>query len=313
MRAVKVCIYDEEENYARQLSALLNRRGEGRLNAIAVTNIDSFWEYMGTRQIDILLAANWELLCQVRQWKEDIYILWLREEEPYPAIGREIPTIASISRYAGVRRIYQMVEGAAAQLFKMTECGVLVAAVYSPVGRCGKTQFALEIAQNPDRKWIYIGMEDYGCVWRPDISGNPAGEGDAFIYFVKERKREKLYQVIEECNGIVPSAFSPFDSKTLDRQDWEWLMEAMRAYTGCGGVLFDVGTGILQELAWLFLFDIIIVPYLQEKQALGKREKFETFIEAYGLPEIKEKLWFVDMGNEEEVRETKKELEYPGT
>ncbi|MCM1180268.1 MAG: hypothetical protein NC347_08445 [Clostridium sp.] len=313
MRTVKVCVYDEEENYARQLSSLLNRKGEGRFRVTAVTNIDSLWEYMGTRQIDILLAANWELLCQVRQWKRDIYILWLREEEPYPAVSREIPAAASISRYAGVRRIYQMVEGAAAQLSKVTECGALTAAVYSPVGRCGKTRFALEVVRESDGKWVYIGMEDYGCIWQPDMEDNPAKRGDTFLYFVKERKKENLYQVIEECNGIVPSAFSPFDSKSLNGQDWEWLMDAMRAYRGCGGVLFDVGTGILQEPAWLFLFDVILVPYLQDKQSLGKKEKFEMFIEAYGLLEIKEKLRFVDMGNEEEIRERKKELEYPGT
>lgn len=310
MRAVKVCVYDEEERYARQLSAFLNRKGEGKLNVTAVTNIDSLWEYMGTRQIDILLAANRELLCQIRQWKQDIYILWLREEERHSTLNREIPVSASISRYAGAGRIYQMVEETAVQIFKITQQGIPVAAVYSPVGRCGKTQFALEIAQNPEYSWIYIGMEDYGCVWQEKTGEYLAEGGDAFIYFVKERDKEKLYQVIEGCNGVVPSAFSPFDSKTLDGRDWEWLMETMREYTGCRGVLFDVGTGILQELSWLISFDFIIVPYLQEEQALRKKERFETFIEAYGLSEMKEKLRFMDMGNVEEIRERKEELEY---
>ncbi len=309
MRAVKVCVYDEEERYARQLSAFLNRKGKGRMNVTAITGIDNLRAYMGTRKTDILLAADRELLCEMKRWKENLYILWLREEE-HVTLNREMPIVASISRYAGAERIFRVVEKAASPLFKEAGQGIPLVAVYSPVGRCGKTQFALEIAGNPVSRWIYIGMEDYGCVWNPEREGILTEKGDAFLYFVKERDKEQLYQVIEECDGIVPSVFSPFDSKTLDGTDWEWLMEAMREYTGYRGVLFDVGTGILQELLWLFSFDFIIVPYLQEKQALEKKKKFETFVEAYGLSEMVEKFWFVDMGNEEEIRKRKKELEY---
>lgn len=309
MRAVKVCVYDEEECYAGKLAAFLNRKGKGRIHVTAVTCVDNLWEYMENRQTEILVATDKELLCQMKQWKEELYILWLREEERHFSLSSEIPAAFTISRYAGAEKIYRMVEKAALQIFKTTKQGIPVVAIYSPVGRCGKTRFALEIAKDPESRWIYVGMEDYGCVWNPKESGVMQEEGDAFLYFVKERDQERLYQIIEECDCVVPSVFSPFDSKTLNQSDWEWLMETMRGNIGYSGVLFDIGTGILQELSWLFLFDFIIVPYLQETQALDKKRKFEAMIKAYGLPEITEKLRFMDMENDEDIRKRKKELE----
>ena len=71
MRVLKVCIYDEEVNYARKLSAFLNRQGEGRFKVTAVTNMDSLMEYMGNGQFDILLASNPDTLCRIKKMKEN--------------------------------------------------------------------------------------------------------------------------------------------------------------------------------------------------------------------------------------------------
>lgn len=303
MHAVKVCVYDEDERFAKQLAACLNRQGEGNLFVTAVTDAENLWEYMGRHPYDILLAGNPELLLKIKQVKENIQIIWLREEERPSSVTREVAEAASVSRYAGVRRIGQMVEMAANHVHQLTKQSVPVAAIYSPVGRCGKTAFAMEVADNPERRWMYIGMEDYGI-----FRDGKEDAGDAFLYYIKERNPEMLFQLVKNCQGILPSAFSPFDSKLLDFEDWKWSIETMRQLTDFWGVLFDVGTGVLQEVSWLMVFDYVIVPYLKEEQALRKKEKFEALLKACGLEEDKERFQFVDMGNEEEIRKKKQEM-----
>lgn len=307
MRVLKVCIYDEEVNYARKLSAFLNRQGEGRFKVTAVTNMDSLMEYMGNGQFDILLASNPDTLCRIKKMKENIYVLWLMEKEENN-YNREIAGMAAVSRYAGAKKISQMVEEAAAGMVQRIGQVIPITAIYSPVGRCGKTSLALEIVQKAECRWIYIGMEDYGCMGQQNKKGNPEETGDTFLYYVRERKKEQLFDIIEGCEGVISSAFSPFDSKMLCKEDWEWMVHIMQEYNSCGGVVFDVGTGILQEPVWLSVFDYIVVPYLKDEPALQKKERFEALIEAYGLYELQEKLRFVDMGNEEEIRESKQEL-----
>lgn len=309
MRTVKVCVYDEEEQYAKQLSAFLNRQGEGRLQVTAITSMDCFWEYVKNRSFDILLSANPELLCQMKQ-QQNIQILWLREEEKVSVFDREITGEAAISRYAGARKISQRVEQAAARIYHKARQAVPVVGIYSPVGRCGKTQFALEVARNPECRWIYIGMEDYGWLDQSQEKEDMTQAGDAFLFFIKEQDKENFIRVIEECQGIVPSAFSPFDIKILDQKDWEWMIQTLRGYTGAGGVLMDIGTGVLQDFSWLSLFDYILVPYLNETGAIRKKVKFEKLLEAYQMQEIQEKIQFMDMGNEEEIREKKQEMGY---
>lgn len=309
MRTVKVCVYDEEEQYAKQLSAFLNRQGEGRFQVTAITSMDCFWEYVENRSFDILLSANPELLCQMKQ-QQNIQVLWLKEEEKVSVFDREIAGEAAISRYAGARKISQRVEQAAARIYQTAGQAVPVVGIYSPVGRCGKTQFALEVACNPECRWLYIGMEDYGLMEHSLENEGMEQAGDAFLFFIKERNKEKFIRIIEECQGIVPSAFSPFDIKILDKKDWEWIIRTLRGYAGVSGVLVDIGTGVLQDFSWLSLFDYILVPYLQEESAIRKKEKFENLLEAYQMVEIQEKLQFMDMGNEEEIREKKQEMGY---
>lgn len=301
MRTVKICVYDEEECFAMRLAAFLNRQGGGRLSVTAVTNSEKLLEM---KPFDLLIATDLNLLYEMKKRNESLHILWLQEkEEMSPALHREMTACASISRYAGAGKICRMVEKTAAHIAQAAPVSVPVSAIYSPVGRCGKTSFALAVAQNAECRWLYIGMEDYGCL-------ETAMTGDSFLYFVKERDKDRLFETIGKCQGIIPSAFSPFDSKMLDSGDWEWLIETMRGYTDFGGILFDVGTGILQELSWLTLFDLVLVPYLKESAALRKKEKFEALMDVYGLTELRERIWFIDMGNEEEIRDTKRKLGY---
>ena len=306
VRALKVCIYDEEAEYVKKLSAFLNRQGEGQFKVRAVTNVDSLLEYVENGQLDMLIAVNPDLICRIKQMKEKIHVLWLKEKEER-ILNRELVGMAAVSRYAGAKKICQIVKEVAAGERQRMEQTIPAAAIYSPVGRCGKTRLALEIAKNADYGWIYVGMEDYGWLEQQQ-EDNPEKAGDALLYYVKERNKEQVFKIMEECQGIIPSAFSPFDSKILGKKEWEWLVHTMQEYNGCSGVLFVVGTGILQYPAWLCVFDYIVVPYLKEQPALNKKEKFEALIEAYGLYEIQEKLRFVDMGNEEDIRKSKQEL-----
>lgn len=303
MRTVKICIYDEEECFAKRLAAFLNRQGGGKLSVTAVTNSEKLLEM---KPLDLLIATDLNLLYEVKNSNEALHIIWLQEKrEMSPVLHRETAAFASISRYAGAGKICRMVEKAAAHIAQTIPISVPVSAVYSPVGRCGKTSFALAVAQNTEHRWIYIGMEDYNCLETP----LPAA-GDSFLYFAKERNKDRLLEIIEECEGIIPSAFSPFDSKMLESGDWEWLIETMRGYTDYSGVLFDIGTGILQEPAWLSLFDLVLVPYLKEEAALRKKENFEALIDVYGLMQLRERIWFIDMGNKEDINDKKRKLGY---
>jgi hypothetical protein len=311
MDTVKICIYDREENYANRLAAFIGRQGEGRYKVSAFTNPELFLETMANRKFNILVGTNVELLEYAKQCQKDMQILWLKEGEEECTSGYSVHESAMVSKYAGAKMISNMVEKAAAKIMQMSVTARPVVAMYSPVGRCGKTGFALDLlGEEGENGWLYVGLEDYGCVGNQRENDREFEWQDSFLYFVKERDREKLSELVEESGGVIPSAFSPFDIKEIEKEDWEWLLELFRQQTQYVGTIFDIGTGVLKRAEFLAFFDTILVPYIQENTALLKMRKFENLLKVFGMTELLEKMICLDMGNPQEVLRRKEEMRY---
>ena len=76
----------------------------------------------------------------------------------------------------------------------------------------------------------------------------------------------------------------------------------------CWGTIFDIGTGILQDINWLDSFDWILVPFLAEEPQ--KKEKFVRVLQAYGKQFLLEKMVFLDMTNDKEVTKQREKMIY---
>lgn len=308
MKTVRIGIFDEEEAYAGKLSAYLNRMGNGSWNVAAFTDKKAMEEYTNRKKVDILAGTDRELLKKLKGQNNSIQIIWLKEkeEENRRYSGRENTEILSVCRYNSAKMIGKIIGETAAKILTSKDTKRPVVAIYSPVGRCGKTSFALNIAKNENfGKWLYIGMEDYSYL-REGRGENV--DLDSFLYFVKERNQEKIHFLLQGGQGMIPSAFSPFDAKQINETDIKWLIDVLQQMEMCSGILFDMGTGILQELGWLSLFDYILVPFLSGEESMGKRQHFEQLVDAYELEDVKEKMRFLNMENKKEVSAKMEEI-----
>ncbi len=291
---IKIGILDKEEMYTVRLAAALNRRGKGKWNIIAFTDWSILEEYMKRTRLDILAGTDEEVLDKLHEEYKELFILWLREEEK--PFAKKNDSIFAVCRYQGAGVIEDSVRKMISQMKSSIKHTKKMVAMYSPVGRCGKTELALEITTSGKYgEWLYIGLEDYsffGDEYQRE-------ETEYFLYFIKEREKEKLFSLIENSSGVIPSAFSPFDSKRMEKEDIRWLVEVLREYQRYNGILFDIGTGILQDFEIFLLFDFWLVPYLPEANSMAKREKLEKLLEAYGMEGMKKGLEFLNMEQRE--------------
>lgn len=306
MKTIRIGIFDEEESYAGKMSAYLNRIGKGNWNVIAFTDEKAIEQYAQKRNLYILAGTDIDILKKYKEYHKDTYLIWLREKE---SLSKD-NDIVSVCRYTGAGAIGKIIEETAARLLADTKSKNPMVAVYSPVGRCGKTAFALYIVQNERfGKWLYIGMEDYGFSEdKTDSTGLDHISPDNFLYYVKERNREKLYILFQSNQRIIPSAFSPFDTKQINEADLKWLFSVLQQMEMYSGIIFDIGTGILQNLEWLALFDYILVPFLPEESSIGKRRHFENLVVAHGLEGIQEKMEFLNMADKSAVKNKVEEI-----
>ena len=304
MHMIKIGILDDEQEYVTMLAAYLGRYGRGRWTTAAFTDKGVLSTYLSEGQLDIVAGTDREELRQLQQTYENLIFLWLSNRQK--SEEREMG-FYEVYRYQSVWAIGKMVEEITTQIIRNTGLQKTMAAIYSPVGRCGKTTLALEVAKKEDYgKWIYIGLEDYSS-FLEEREGDEDTGADDFFYYIKERQAEKLLSVVKSRNGIIFSGSSFFDTRQINYEDLEWLKGVLQEWD-CSGIICDIGTGILTDLELLSLFDYILVPYLKGEISMIKKQNFEQMLAFHGYDWLQEKMILVNMSNQEEIEEKKKEL-----
>ncbi len=296
MHMVKIGILDEEQEYVQMLSAYLGRYGKGNWLTAAFTDRQVLSSYLDKGQLDIVAGTNQEELRQLQGTYKPLSFLWLsgRQETEKHELG-----FYEIYRYQSAKAIGKMLEEMIAGMAKTNGFRKPVIAIYSPVGRCGKTTLALEIVQQEKYgRWIYIGMEDYSSFSGEGLSGGT--ESRDFFYHVKERQEDKLLSIIESSNGVIDSGRSLFDTRQMEYADMEWLMEVLPKCEHTGAV-FDIGTGVLADFRILSLFDHVLVPYLKGEISMIKKKNFEEMLAMYCDDVIARQIDFINMSNRNEV------------
>ena len=150
-----------------------------------------------------------------------------------------------------------------------------IIAVYSPLGRSGKTSFALAYAR--EHSFFYIGLEEYGI-----ITNDFCAEG-GLLYHIKNRKEDILSYmsgVMEEWEGVIvlgsPVLFT--DIRQLTGEDMAWFLSELRKQADMPSVIIDFGSNCLAHLEVLDLFDRVYVPILSGVTEERKLSQFKSLL-----------------------------------
>lgn len=295
---VRIGVLDEEDAYAAKLAAYLNRYGRGKWKIAAFTDRELLRNYMEKKRLDIVAGTKERALWEIREAHKEVIILWLREEKG--ELKKTAFRSYSVFRYQSAKVIGENIGQVINQMGICSKPEKRIAAIYSPVNRCGKTELALQLVKSMRYgRWLYIGMEDYSFF----KESKEEERADAFLFFIKERKKEKLLCLMEEGSDIIVSAFSPFDTKQLEKEDIKWVIEVLKDSSVYSGAIFDFGTGIIRDLDIFLLFDCLLVPYLPEEKSIVKKDKLKQLLQVQGLEMVIEGIKFLNMHKGEEVWE----------
>lgn len=324
---IKIGILDKETQYVTRLSAYLNRYGKGMWSVSAFTETDSLAKYMSDKFIDVLVLTNKEALLKIKDQYGDRCYIWLADEREHRSVGPSEQRIYMVYRYQSAKHIGETLKDIVEYLGMLTQASKKNVVIYSPVGRCGKTTLATSfVTETLGEKWLYVGMEDYGgsSMYREAGESNRRnekdvrevmymdilGDGDAenFVYYLKERDERAMLAIMSKCGGMIPSAFSLFDTRLVSREDIKWFFEVFEKALEYKGVIFDMGTGILSDINVLSEFKYIIVPYINDSISMAKRMQFEEIIQAYELSEMMDRVKYIDMSGGMPVEELKRLL-----
>lgn len=283
-------ICDLEEKYVVRLTDYLNEKGTLPFEVLAFTNLDSLVRYARDHPIEILLISTQAMSEEVKNLSAARTIILSEGEEP------DLSGESSIFKYQSsemiAKEVMQLYSGAETQV-DMADCDVT--GIYSPVGRCGKTLFALTMAQlmGERARTLYVNLENFsgfetlfGKTFRSDLTD--------LVYLSQQEGASlglKLESIAEHMGNMdfIPPAFFPGDLRQIGADRWQLFLAQTAAAGDYKKMVLDIGTEPGDVPALLRLCTRIYMPIMPDPISRSKVTQFEKNLEALSMKDILKK------------------------
>ena len=241
-------VCDLEVDYALNFMDYLNHKKNIPFEIQAFTNVESLIAYGKMNHIELLLISQ-KAMCRQVQELEIGKIVILSEGVHPPDLDR-YPSVykyqASSDVVREVMACYGAEKAVAPAVFPVLKKTTEIYAVYSPLGRCLKTSFALTLGQilAKERAVLYLNLESYSGF--EELLGKkfPANLSDLF-YYVRQGNENLIHRMngmIQTVNNLdfIPPVRTPSDIRTVDWEDWERLLQEIVLHSSYEVLILDL-------------------------------------------------------------------------
>ena len=291
MRNSQLIICDREERYVERLADYVSRKVDSPFIVNVCTNIDSVFDMKGDGHI-LLISSS--LLCDELQQLDTCSTIILNEGN----LGKEYSEYLSLLKYQSAEKIYSYLLDVYTERNDVLLNRSSVAAksdtqilgVYSPIGRIGKTEFAIRLGKEMSSQYrvLYITMEEFST-----FPSSKEGLSDIIFYF-KENKINIVSKIErsvlrEEGIDFISPAACIFDVREITKEEWISFFEELIKFSSYERIIIDFG-GIPWEAQLLNLCTQLYVPFINEEAGLKKLDRFEHFLTFMGMEQLLERI-----------------------
>lgn len=291
-----LAICDLEVAYASHFMEHMNQRKNLPFEVQAFTNLGQLEQFAAKQRVEILLISERALESRVSNWNIGQIIVLAegmgKKSEGYPTVSKYQSSDSVIREvmavYAAENR--QAVPTAAVKK------DAKVIGIYSPVGRCLKTSFALTLAQilSKDRAVLYLNLESYSGFEQLFHVTYDRTLSD-LIYYMRKEKGNLLYrlngtvQTMYNLDYIPPVPF-PQDIASVELKEWLLLLDVIRCQSEYELVVIDMGDGVEDICPLLEQCHHIFMPMKNDFVSLAKIEQFEKLMEVWNGQKVLERI-----------------------
>ncbi len=295
MKKQKFAILDMEETYAYNLMEYLSERQSMPFETLVFASVESLCAYTSQTPLDLLLVSS-KMMCGEISGRNIRRIIVLSDGEsageydPYPTVYKYQ---SSENLAAEVMNCYARQE--AIQPALLTKKAVDIRAVYSPVGRCGKTCFALTLGQilAAEHPVLYINLEDYAG-FGTLLEQEAACDLSDVLYFLRQDRGNivlKLSGALQKLGGmdyIAPALFSQ-DLREVTGMQWSKFLNDLSCASSYETILLDIGQGTGDVFSLLGQCGRIYMPVCTDVMSDAKVRQYECFARRQEYTEILDK------------------------
>lgn len=305
MKTRQILICDPDERYVLQFLNYVNRKNT-LFTARGFCNREELEASLeaGEEQRIILLSERFGRgACEVLSGKEVI----LLTEEPWQQEQNK-----AVYKYQSGRKLLSQLFRLCAETDEEEKQVVIrpermkCIAVYSPVGRCGKTDFSLALGKELSRKkrTLYLNLE--ACSGFQALYGDSEETLSELLYYLNQGKAAfpvKLESVVQKAGSLeyVPPFRVPGELCRIPGEEWKKLVKALERESRYEFLVLDPDSSVDGLAELLERCDMVYMPVKEDERAKAKILQYEKTLEALGLEHIREREERLCFGSYEEL------------
>ncbi|MGN0390883.1 MAG: hypothetical protein ACI4L2_08715 [Wujia sp.] len=258
--AYRVGLLDYDTAYQNALMEYWNLRAATPVQLFVFSKPKMLEQFLATNALSLLLVGDeFADLCA------DCPVIVLTKYREYANLPRYM------FRYQNAEKLLDNLMQFIAQDTKQEIGTSIFLAVYSPLGRCGKTMYARWLCSQYANS-LYVNWEGFTA------SEKDREAGSHFLYCMKSRN-ESCFALLEEQKPSEIAAPSGFqDIRQIEMEDLKWFREGltMRKIYDC--IVFDIGPTVLSDYSIFSQFDRVLIPVLSDTVSQSKIRDFERIL-----------------------------------
>jgi len=287
-------VCDLEVDYAHNFMDYVSKKKNVPFELQAFTSAQSLMDYGKNHSIELLLISDKAMCREVREL--DIGKIIILSEGVHPPELDQYPSVYKYQSSSDVIREVMACYGEEKTVipiqFPVLKKNTEVLGVYSPVGRCLKTSFALTLGQilARERSVLYLNLEEYSGFG--ELMGKTFDHdlGD-LLYYVRQGNQNlilKMNTMVQTVGNMdyIPPVQIPADILDTPWQDWEKLLKEIAVQSSYEVLILDIGTGI-RDVFWLLdQCKRVYMPVLSDVVSVSKIAQFENLMRIWDYPDV---------------------------
>lgn len=294
---IKLGLYDVDFFYALSVLEYVNSLKNTRYTVSVFSSESALREYLEDHTLDVILINE---VYNTENYNAKVVKLSDKRNQE-----------GCIFKYQSVLDILAKLELDEKNEAKKYEFTGLIG-IYSPVGRCGKTNLSLAIGRSC-KNAIYLNLEEYSSIGLEmlDCVGNESesdikGLNDKIFYYLMTENKELISYLgrcpkLKKYNNLKMISWvnNYGDTKLVTADKLKWFWEVLENTGEYDALIVDIGAGAINDLSVLSVFDVVYVPLVKESISTSKLTRFGKWISSEGCNYKKVYLPNVDYMNDQ--------------
>lgn len=289
-----MAVYDVDPFYADKFAEFANQKEKTPFTAVAFTSIERLKAFAQQQPVELLLVGD-EVEAEELEGIRAGQMVRLSEtgmaqEDGTPTVYKYQPSDSVLRE---VMACYQVRPEPA----RLTAVGVrsTVIGVYSPIGRCGKTGFALTMGQilAKEAKTLYISLEENSGLSRLTGTEYKSSLSDLLYYFRQGQYNGTRLSAVTYSLGnldYVPPVTYAEDLSDVSGGELELLLARIAGDGRYEVILLDLGQFGRGVENLLELCDLIYVPVKEDCVSAARLEEWRQYLEVSGRGRLWERM-----------------------